>query len=128
VNPSDAFTAIIPGTELYERAKDFGVTNLENAWFWEAGDNDFALRLDRFERMCRHVRALGIRSTYPLDRVANRGQVLGAFAVHKRRWKSALTHYRAHAAEMRIPVTAVPGWGDAVRRFQLALCAGEPLL
>lgn len=59
VNPSDAFTAIIPGTELFARAAAFGVTDMDTAWFWEADGNDFAVRLDRFERLCRHVKRLG---------------------------------------------------------------------
>ncbi|MFZ5475228.1 MAG: B12-binding domain-containing radical SAM protein [Myxococcota bacterium] len=121
VNPSDAFTAIIPGTELYDRAADFGVTQLENAWFWEAEGNDFATRLDRFERLCRHVKRLGIASTYKLEEVANRHQVLGDFAAHKQRWSEALAHYDAHARRMGIPAARVPNYGNARRRLGEAL-------
>lgn len=121
VNPSDAFTAIIPGTELYERAADFGVTELHNAWFWEAAGNDFAIRLDRFERLCRHVKVLGIASTYKLDRVANRHEVLGDFYAHKERWSLALAHYDVHAAEARVPAIALRGYARAVGGLGRAL-------
>lgn len=112
VNPSDAFTAIIPGTELYERASSFGVTNLANAWFWEADDgrNDFAARLDRFERLCRHVKSLGIRSTYQYERVANRHQVLGDFSLYKGRVDDAREHYRSHAREIGVKPEQLPNW------------------
>ncbi len=115
VNPSDAFTAIIPGTELYERAASFGVTNLANAWFWEAdgGANDFAERLDRFERLCRHVKALGIRSTYRYERVANRHQVLGDFSLYKGRLDEARDHYRHHAREIGVAPEQLPNWAAA---------------
>jgi radical SAM superfamily enzyme YgiQ (UPF0313 family) len=113
VNPSDAFTAIIPGTELYERAAEFGVTELPDSWFWEAEGNDFAIRLERFEQLCRHVRTLGIASTYKLDRVSNRYQALGDFHAYKRRWSEALRHYDTHAAELRAPAHTVPNYDNA---------------
>ncbi len=123
VNPSDAFTAIIPGTELHERAAEFGVTELENAWFWEAEGNDFAVRLARFERLCRHVKSLGIASTYRLERVANRYQVLGDFYAHKQRWSDALHHYDVHAGEARIAPLALPNYAFARDRLREALVA-----
>ncbi|GDX78208.1 hypothetical protein LBMAG42_00190 [Deltaproteobacteria bacterium] len=117
VNPSDAFTAIIPGTELYERAAEFGVTTLHNSWFWEADDgaNNFAVRLDRFERLCRHVKRLGIASTYRHERVVNRHQALGDWALYKERFDDAERHYRAHAAEMGLRPEQVPNWSQALR-------------
>ncbi|MDP2315646.1 MAG: radical SAM protein [Pseudomonadota bacterium] len=121
VNPSDAFTALIPGTELYERADDFGITNIGNAWFWEAGANDFGVRLDRFERMCRHVKRLGIASTYRLDRVANRWQVLGEFHAFKERWIEALAHWDAHAGETGTSAWDIPGYRGAVGRVAAGL-------
>lgn len=117
VNPSDAFTAIIPGTELYEKAAEFGVTDLANAWFWAAGDNTFAVRLDRFERLTRHVSRLGIKSTYKLDRVANRWEVLGAFHAHKERWAEALRHWDVHASEAGIGAWEISGYREATRRL-----------
>ncbi len=125
VSPSDAFTAIIPGTELFARAEVYGVTEMENTWFWEAEGNDFAIRLGRFERLCRHVKALGIVSTYRMDRVANREQVLGDFAAHKRRWSAALAHYEAHAREMRIPAALVPNYANVTRELRAALRAAS---
>lgn len=126
VSPSDAFTAIIPGTELYARAEEFGVAEMENAWFWEAQDNDFAIRLDRFERLCRHVKALGIYSTYRMEKVANRDQVLGDFSVHKRRWSVALAHYEAHAKQMGIPLRAISNYENAVRELVRSLVEASP--
>jgi hypothetical protein len=123
VNPSDAFTAIIPGTELYARAADFGVTELANAWLWEAEGNDFAVRLDRFERLCRHVARLGIRSTYKLDRVANRYQALGDFHSFKERWGEALAHYDVHAAEIGVSPWELPQYRRARERLALKLRA-----
>jgi hypothetical protein len=121
VNPSDAFTAIIPGTELHARAGDFGVLGMENAWFWEAEGNDFALRLDRFERLCRHVARLGIRSTYRLERVANRDQLLGDFAAHKRRWSTAVAHYESHARQSGIAAARVPNYTLAISELSRSL-------
>jgi hypothetical protein len=125
VNPSDAFTGLIPGTELYERATEFGITNLGNTWFWEAGDNDFALRLHRFERLCRHVKHLGIASTYKLDRVANRHQVLGDFCSFKQRWTDALVHYDTHAAEMHVSPWAIPNYQHTADRLRETLRAAH---
>lgn len=121
VNPSDAFTALIPGTELYERAADFGITGRDNAWFWEAGANTFAVRLERFERLCRHVERVGIASTYKLDRLANRWQLLGEFHAINARWIEALTHWDAHAAETGTSAWEIPGYRGAVGRLAAGL-------
>lgn len=125
VSPSDAFTAIIPGTELYARADAFGVKEMESAWFWEADGNDFAIRLDRFERLCRHVKRLGIASSYRMEQVANRDQVLGDFAAHKRRWSAAVAHYEAHARQMRIPSASIPNYENVLRELALAMQAAR---
>lgn len=125
VNPSDAFTAIIPGTELFARAESFGVNQMDNAWFWEAEGNDFAIRLDRFERLCRHVKRLGIVSTYRFEAVANREQVLGDFSAHKRRWSVALTHYEAHARQMKISPGSLPNYWHVVGELAAALRRGK---
>ncbi len=126
VNPSDAFTALIPGTELYANAAAYGVTQIENAWFWEADGNDFSIRLDRFERLCRHVKRLGIKSTYRLDHVANRDQMLGDFSAHKRRWSAALAHYEAHAREMKIPAASLPNYANVAFELRASMAEGRP--
>jgi radical SAM superfamily enzyme YgiQ (UPF0313 family) len=112
VNPSDAFTAIIEGTELYDRAAEYGVTAMHNSWFWEAdgGTNNFEVRLERFERLCAHVRRLGIKSSYAHERVVNRHQALGDWALWKGRHHDALAHYREHAAQVGVAPESVPNW------------------
>lgn len=79
VSPSDAFTAIIPGTELHERAADFGITSVTNSWLWEVEGNTFDVRLSRFERLCVELSRLGIKNAYPMEQLANRYERLGDF-------------------------------------------------
>lgn len=120
VNPSDGFTGIFPGTELYERKDDFGVVFVNHHYFWETGDgrNTLAVRIDRFERVLRHVAALGLRCTYPGTELLDRDKILGDFHANRGEHAEALRHYAAHAGQLGVPPESVPGFEESSRRHR----------
>jgi radical SAM superfamily enzyme YgiQ (UPF0313 family) len=67
VSPADSFTGIVPGTRLHREHERFGVRFVGSLTFWETvdGTNTFLVRMDRFERLLRHLHDLGIQSHYP---------------------------------------------------------------
>ena len=71
------------------------------------------------------MKALGIASTYRLDHVANREQVLGDFSAHKRRWSIAIAHYERHAEQMKIPTSTMANYGHVRRELVRELRGGS---
>ncbi|MBI5527540.1 MAG: B12-binding domain-containing radical SAM protein [Deltaproteobacteria bacterium] len=81
VNPADAFTGIVPGTRLHREHERFGVRFVGSLTFWETvdGTNTFLVRMERFERLLRHLRALGLDALYPGLEYQNRAAWIDAF-------------------------------------------------
>jgi radical SAM superfamily enzyme YgiQ (UPF0313 family) len=118
VNPSDGFTGIFPGTELYDRHRDFGVTFAQGRhYFWETedGTNTLATRIERFERVLRHAATLGLKCTYPGTELLNRDRILGDFHFNRGEYAEALRCYERHAARTGVDLDAIPGYREALR-------------
>ncbi|NOZ84747.1 MAG: radical SAM protein [Deltaproteobacteria bacterium] len=99
INPSDAFTGIIPGTELFKRAQDFGVCFVNNNhYFWETkdGSNTMAVRIERFEQILKLASSLGLYSSYGSDHYIGRERELGEFFLNRRDYKEAVFHLERH--------------------------------
>jgi radical SAM superfamily enzyme YgiQ (UPF0313 family) len=96
VNPSPSFCAIAPGTYIYDHPGEFNIAApLDNPFYWRtrAGENTFLIRMQRFERFCKLIRELGIRSTYPFTEYAYRNRALADFYYYERQFDRALQHY-----------------------------------
>ena len=118
VNPSDGFTGIFPGTDLYERAAEFGVVFVNHHYFWETADghNTLKVRAERFERVLRHAAALGLACTYRHPGLLDRDKILGDIHLNRKEYADALRHYEAHAAKTGLSEEQIPGYADTKRR------------
>ena len=110
INPSDAFTGILPGTELYEHAAEHGVRFVNQPFFWETvdGTNTLAVRLQRFEHLLAHAGTLGLPTTYGANQLYNRHQLLGDFHLNREEHADALTEYERHAAALALDPAGLP--------------------
>ncbi|MBI5524864.1 MAG: radical SAM protein [Deltaproteobacteria bacterium] len=118
VNPSDGFTGIFPGTELYDRHLDFGVTFAPGMhYFWETrdGTNTLATRIERFERVLKHAAAIGLKCTYPGTELLNRDKILGDFHLNRGEHTEALRFYERHSARTGVEPDRIPGYREALR-------------
>lgn len=80
-NPSDALTGIVPGTDLYDRHEEFGVSFRHGNYWWESedGSNTVPVRIERFERLCALAEKLGLDNFYGHREFLNRDEVLAQF-------------------------------------------------
>ena len=68
VNPSPGFCGFTKGCAVFESPESFGLQLHENACYWESldGTNTYPVRLDKYQRFCRHLQDLGVTITFPL--------------------------------------------------------------
>ncbi len=81
VNPSPSFCGFSKGTLGYENPEKYGLDLSHGLSYWETknGDNNYRIRLRRFEQFCRLVQELKISTTYPSDRLLDRERCLAQY-------------------------------------------------
>ncbi|MDD5130598.1 MAG: radical SAM protein, partial [Candidatus Omnitrophica bacterium] len=96
VNPSPGFCAFDRGSYGYEHPDELGITMGVTGSLWESKDgiNNYAARMEKFERFLGEARRLGIRSFYPDIRVINRDTVLGYYYFMKKEWSRAIVYLK----------------------------------
>lgn len=94
VNPSPGFCAFDKGSYGYEHPDEFDIIVGETGSLWESKDgiNNYAARIEKFERFLEKTRQLGIRSFYPHTRIVGRDTVLGYYYFMKKEWKTAILY------------------------------------
>ncbi len=96
VCPSPAFFGLVPGTASWDEGEKYGIIfdPMENAAYWTSpdGKNNLLVRLERFERFCKHVKAHNIKSTYPFEDLIDRDKVLGGYYYHINEFEKAINH------------------------------------
>lgn len=96
INPSPGFCAFEKGSYGYQHPEQLGIRiDDNNGSLWESydGHNNYALRLDRFERFLKHIARLGIRKFYPSEELIGRDAVLGYYYFMKKDWDRAILYY-----------------------------------
>jgi radical SAM superfamily enzyme YgiQ (UPF0313 family) len=94
VNPSPGFCAFDKGSYAYEHPEELGIVLGECGAFWESKDglNNYAARLEKFERFLKKVEELGIKSHYPYGQLNGRDIVLGHYYFTKKDWDKAILY------------------------------------
>ncbi|MCX5693730.1 MAG: radical SAM protein [Candidatus Omnitrophica bacterium] len=94
VNPSPGFCAFDKGSYGYDHPDEFDIIVGITGSLWESKDgvNNYAARIEKFERFLEETRKLGIKSFYPYDRVINRDTILGYYYFMKKEWNRAILY------------------------------------
>lgn len=94
VNPSPGFCAFEKGSYAYEHPNEFGIVHGECGALWESkdGTNNYAMRLERFERFLKRAHELGTNNFYPYVQLKDRDTVLGHYYFTKKEWDKAILH------------------------------------
>jgi radical SAM superfamily enzyme YgiQ (UPF0313 family) len=94
VNPSPGFCAFEKGSYAYGHPDEFDIVLGECGALWESkdGTNNYATRLERFERFLIRVKELEIKNFYPYTQLHNRDTVLGHYYFTKKEWAKAISH------------------------------------
>ena len=95
VCPSQAFTAIMPNTYLYENPKEFGVENVDHSLFWTSqnGKNTYPIRFDRYERLCKLCIELGLLGPGVVEERADKWKLFGEYYQYIRDYQGAMNCY-----------------------------------
>ncbi len=96
VIPSPGFCAFDKGSYAYEHPDEFDIILGECGALWESkdGTNNYAARLEKFERFLRRTNELGIKNLYPDTQVNIRDTVLGHYYFTKKEWGMAILHLK----------------------------------
>lgn len=94
VNPSPGFCAFDKGSYAYEHPDEFDIVHGECGALWESkdGENNYVMRLGRFERFLKEVKKLRIKSFYPYGELICRDTVMGHYYFTKKEWDNAILH------------------------------------
>lgn len=94
INPSPGFCAFEKGSYAHEHPDEFGIILGESGALWESQDgiNNYAERLEKFERFLERTNELGIKSFYPGTRLMGRDTVLGHYYFTKKAWDKAILY------------------------------------
>lgn len=103
VQPSPGFCDFYRGTYGYEHPEQFGI-ELNGGSHWSSldGRNTYLTRMERFERFLELVNKLGLKCSYPHERLYLRNTIVGNYLFNKGRFDEALP-YLEEAARSEPP-------------------------
>jgi tetratricopeptide (TPR) repeat protein len=92
VQPSPGFCAIDKGSIGYAKAQELGIVLGENGALWKSadGNNNYAVRMNRFERFLLVAAEEGIKNSYPFSELLNRDAILGHYYTKEKNWVKAI--------------------------------------
>jgi len=101
VNPSPCFCYFANGTLGFENPSAYGLDFSHGQLYWETvnGDNNYRIRMRRFEAFCRLVKELKIYTTYPSDVLLDKERALGEYYFAYGRYNEALLCYKDWVAK-----------------------------
>lgn len=92
VNPSPGFCAFDKGSYGYDHPDEFDIYLCEGGVHWVSKDgyNNYVTRLHRFEKFCKAIKKLGIRSEYPHETLINRNYLIGDAYIRMGEYRKAI--------------------------------------